>query len=141
MLVISFTVEGTPVAKGRPRFARRGNFISTYTPKKTLSYEQRIAKEAKFTMDTNEPLRTPVAVIIEIVLEVPKSYSKKRTFDCLTNEESPLKKPDLDNCGKLILDAMNGIVYIDDCQIISLHITKKYGAIALVNVFVKEVLP
>ena len=34
-----FEVMGTPVAKGRPKFARRGNFVSTYTPEKTVNYE------------------------------------------------------------------------------------------------------
>ena len=42
-----FTVEGTPVGKGRPKFARRGNFVTAYTPTKTRTYESLIAEAAK----------------------------------------------------------------------------------------------
>lgn len=36
------------------------------------------------------------------------------------------KKPDVDNCVKAVLDAMNGIVWIDDAQIVSLLARKEY---------------
>jgi Holliday junction resolvase RusA-like endonuclease len=35
---------------------------------------------------------------------------------------------------------MNGVVYKDDSQIVSLHSTKVYGTIGLVEVLVKEEL-
>jgi Holliday junction resolvase RusA-like endonuclease len=52
--------------------------------------------------------------------------------------ERPCKKPDIDNILKAYLDAMNGIVYEDDTQVVSLHSTKVYGTVGLVEVLVKE---
>jgi Holliday junction resolvase RusA-like endonuclease len=44
----------------------------------------------------------------------------------------------LDNCYKSITDAINGIVYVDDSQIVEAHITKVYHEIAGANVMVQE---
>lgn len=135
---ITFQVEGTPVGKGRPKFARRGNFVSTYTPTKTRDYEDLIKVAAKQAMGSNEPLKTPVAAYIYITVPIPQSYSKKRSKACLDGSERPCKKPDCDNVMKSFLDAMNGIVYDDDSQVVSLHGTKVYGTIGMVQVLVKE---
>lgn len=43
MKIVSFTIPGEPQGKGRPKFARRGNFVQTYTPKKTRTYEDIVA--------------------------------------------------------------------------------------------------
>jgi Holliday junction resolvase RusA-like endonuclease len=137
---VMFTVEGTPVGKGRPKFARRGNFVSTYTPTKTRDYETLIAEAARQAMGSSEPLKTPVAAYIYITVPIPQSYSKKRSTACLDGLERPCKKPDADNILKAYFDAMNGIVYEDDSQIVNIYATKRYGAVGMVEVLVKEEL-
>ena len=94
---VTFQVEATPVGKGRPKFARRGNFVSTYTPTKTRDYEDLIRDAAKQAMGSSEPLKTPVAAYIYITVPIPQSYSKKRSKACLEGLERPCKKPDIDN--------------------------------------------
>ena len=136
---MNFTVEGTPIGKGRPKFARRGNFVSTYTPTKTRDYEDIIKVAARQAM-TEKPLETPVAVFVYIVVPILTSYSKKRKANCLAGIEKPTKKPDLDNVAKCFLDAMNAIVYQDDVQVVSLHVTKVYGIVGQVEVMVREEL-
>ena len=131
-----FSVEGNPVGKQRPRFTKTGR---TYTPKKTSDYESQIKAQALSAMGSAEPLETPVAVYIYINHAIPASYSKKRKEACLSRLERP-KKPDLDNVAKAYLDAMNSIVYKDDVQVVSLHVTKRYETIASVHVCVKEEL-
>jgi Holliday junction resolvase RusA-like endonuclease len=138
--IVNFMVEGTPVPKGRPRFARRGKFVSTYSPKTTVDYETKVADAAKLAMGSSEPLETPVAAYIYITLPVPASYSKKRTKDCLSGLERPTKKSDIDNYCKAIFDGMNGIVFVDDSLVVSLHATKVYGTVGMVEVLVKEEL-
>ena len=135
---VVFKVEGTPIGKGRPKFARRGNFVTAYTPTKTRDYEDLIREAAKQAMGTAEPLKTPVAAYIYITVPIPQSYSKKRFKACLEGLERPCKKPDIDNILKAYLDAMNEIVYDDDTQVVSLHSTKCYGTIGMVEVLVKE---
>lgn len=139
-LMITFMVEGTPVPKGRPRFARRGKFVSTYSPKTTVDYETKVAQAAKLAMGSSEPLETPVGAYIYITLPVPSSYSKKRTQACLSGQERPIKKSDIDNYCKAVFDGMNGIVFADDSQVVSLHSTKVYGTVGMVEVMVKEEL-
>jgi Holliday junction resolvase RusA-like endonuclease len=56
---LHFMVEGTPIGKGRPKFARRGNFVSTYTPTKTRNYED-IIKAAATEAMTEPPIETPL---------------------------------------------------------------------------------
>lgn len=134
---MNYVVEGTPVGKGRPKFARRGKFVSTYTPTKTRTYEDTIKVAARQAM-TIEPLQTPVTVFVYISVPIPASYSKKRKEACLSGFEKPMKKPDIDNVSKCFLDAMNGIVYVDDVQVISLHMTKVYNTVGMVEVMVRE---
>ena len=138
--MIRFMVLGTPVPKGRPRFARRGKFVSTYSPKTTVDYESKVSESAKLAMGASEPLETPVGAYIYITLPVPASYSKKRTQACLSGEERPTKKSDIDNYCKAIFDGMNGIVFVDDSLVVSLHATKVYGTIGMVEIMVKEEL-
>ena len=137
--MVTFEVPGDPHGKGRPKFARRGNFVQTYTDKKTASYEDLVRFHANIAMVDLAPLESAVAVYIYIKLAVPKSYSKKRTEACLSGLERPTKKPDWDNVAKSICDAMNGIVYMDDTQIVDAHVTKVYAANAGVEVGVKEI--
>ncbi len=137
--MVTFEVPGDPHGKGRPKFARRGNFVQTYTDKKTTSYEDLVRFHANIAMVDLAPLESAVAVYIYIKLAVPKSYSKKRTEACLSGLERPIKKPDWDNVAKSICDAINGIVYIDDTQIVDAHVTKVYAANAGVDVGIKEI--
>ena len=136
--IVNFLIEGTPVPKGRPRFARRGKFVSTYSPKTTVDYETKVSDAAKLAMGASEPLETPVAAYIYITLPCPSSYSKKRKAACLSGQERPTKKSDIDNYCKAIFDGMNGIVFADDSQVVSLHATKVYGTVGMVEVMVKE---
>jgi Holliday junction resolvase RusA-like endonuclease len=138
--ILTFEVDGTPVPKGRPRFARRGKFVSTYSPKTTVDYEFKVSEAAKQAMGSSEPLKTPIAAYIYITLPIPASYTKKRTENCLKGFERPTKRSDIDNYCKAVFDGMNGIVFVDDSQIVSLHSTKVYGTVGMIEVLVKEEL-
>jgi Holliday junction resolvase RusA-like endonuclease len=133
---VTYSVEGDPVGKQRPRFSRG----RTYTPKKTVDYESLIASKASQAMGSSEPLQTPVAIFIWISHVIPASYSKKRKEACLNGLDWP-KKPDLDNVAKVFLDAMNGIVYKDDVQVVKLRVSKRYDTDSGVDVLVREELP
>jgi len=136
--VVTFKVEGKPEGKGRPRFARRGNFVTTYTDNKTKTYENKIRDIAMVAMGASKPLTTPLEAFIYISYPVPASYSKSRTKNCLEGLERPTKKPDIDNVIKAFLDSMNGIIYVDDTQVVELHSTKVYGE-PYVEVMIKEI--
>ena len=136
--MVMYTVYGEPVGKGRPRFAKRGNFVSTYTPLKTKTYEDEIRMMAKAAMGSSEPLETPVTVAIYIRVGIPTSFSKQKRKDAIEGILKPTKKPDADNVLKCFLDAMNEIVYLDDKQVVNIHLTKVYSETPAVEIMVKE---
>jgi Holliday junction resolvase RusA-like endonuclease len=139
-LQIEFTVPGDPRGKGRPRFSRVGKFTKTYTDAKTKEYEVKARLFASMAMNGHEPLTTPIAVFMVINVAIPASYSKKRKEACLLGVEMPCKKPDIDNIAKGILDAMNGIVYKDDIQVVRLTLHKNYSTDPSVYIMVNEYL-
>jgi len=136
-LIVTFEVEGDPVPKGMPRFARRGEFVQTYTDAKTIDYETHVAMKARQAIGASEPLQGALTVFLYLRYAIPASYSKKRKEACLRGVEYP-KRIDLDNVYKSITDAMNGIVYTDDSQIVEAHITKVYAETAGANIMVQE---
>lgn len=125
--MIIFTIPGDAVGKGRPRFARRGKGVVAFTPAKTESYEGKVGYFGNIAMCGTKPIEGAVAVSIWLDVTVPPSWSKKKRSEALEGRILPTTKPDLDNCAKLILDALNSIVWIDDKQVTVLHISKRYS--------------
>ena len=138
MIQIFFTVPQVS-GKGRPRFARQGTFVKTYTDAKTLTYEKSIQTYAKQAMGSTSPLIGAVAAYLHIGVPIPPSYSKTRQKACINGLERPTKKPDIDNIVKAVLDGMNGIVYLDDKQVVDLHLTKVYSSKEGIDIMVKEI--
>ena len=124
---ISFTVPGQPVAKGRPKFARRGNFVTAYTPAKTVAYESMVKVLASEAMQGQEPSGAPMELIISLVMQIPVSWNGKRRAKCESGLIRATKKPDADNVLKAIKDGCNGIVWRDDAQVVKLEVSKNYG--------------
>ena len=139
-MMITFKVDGDPVGKQRARYAKRGNFVQTYTPDKTRNYESSIKEAAIQAMGSNEILETPVNLYLYIRAPIPKSLPKKRLEACFNGSEKPIKKPDASNVLKSVEDAMNGVVYKDDSQIVNIHVTKVYASVSGIDVCVKECL-
>ena len=138
--MVTFRVDTNPVGKQRARYAKRGNFVQTYTPDKTRNYEALIKEAAIQAMGSNEILETPVNLYLYIRAPIPKSLPKKRLEACLNGLEKPIKKPDASNVLKSVEDAMNGVVYKDDSQIVNIHVTKVYSSQSGIDVCVKECL-
>ena len=138
--MVTFKVDADPVGKQRARYAKRGNFVQTYTPDKTRNYESLIKEAAIEAMGTSEPLETPVTLYLYIRAPIPKSLPKKRIEACLKGLEKPIKKPDASNVLKSVEDAMNGVVYKDDSQIVNIHVSKVYSSVSGIDVCIKECL-
>jgi len=139
-MMITFKVDADPVGKQRARYVKRGNFVQAYTPEKTRTYEALIKEAAIQAMGSNEILETPVNLYLYIRAPIPKSLPKKRLEACLNGLEKPIKKPDASNVLKSVEDAMNGVVYKDDSQIVNIHVTKVYSSVPGVDICVKECL-
>ena len=114
--MISFTVPGPVIGKGRPRVTTIGGFARMYTPKKTASYEGLVAQVAQAAMAGAPLLDGPVRVELMIRCAVPASWSQKKQRMALAGELIPTTKPDADNVLKAICDGCNGVVWRDDVQ-------------------------
>lgn len=134
--MIEFTVAGEPVAQGRPRFSTRGNFVKAYDPAKSKDYKAYVKLVAAAAMKERslKPLDGAIAVSVRAYVSVPKSKSKKFRENALKGLERPTKKPDCDNIAKILLDAMTGIAYEDDKQIVKLSVEKYYDEVPRVEV-------
>ena len=134
--MIQFEILGKPVAKGRPRLGRYGH---TYTPQKTVQYENLVKVTFMNEYRNHIPYEGYIEADIKAIFEIPKSYSKKKTKELLETSNNYDHKPDLDNIAKIILDSLNGLAYKDDSQVTVLHINKQYGEQAKVVVTLKEI--
>ena len=136
---IYFVVPGQPQGKGRPRASSRGGFVRMYTPAATLAYETQIARLAEIARGDWPVMATPMSLRVVAHHPIPISWSKRKQQLALDGELVP-GKPDLDNVAKAVLDALNGVVYADDKQVIKLVAEKKYSLDPRVEVYVHEVL-
>ena len=129
-----FIIEGTPHGKGRPRFTKGGH---TYTDRKTSDYEQRV-KEAYVTQVKASERKiisvSPVHMFITAVFSVPRSDSKAVKDAKLAGTIFPTIKSDCDNIAKIVCDALNGLAYADDKQIVECSVQKRYGDLQRVEV-------
>ena len=134
---IAFVIPGTPVGKGRPKFARRGNFVTTYTPEKTASYENLVKVKAEEAMSGRPVIDGAVEVSIRLIVTPPASWSQKKQREALEGRIFPTTKPDIDNVVKGIFDACNEIVWKDDKQAVDVRVVKRYGQVARASVEVR----
>jgi Holliday junction resolvase RusA-like endonuclease len=81
---------------------------------------------AQQAMNGRAPIAGPVRVRMVAHFAIPASWSKKRRDAAARAETFPAKRPDASNLAKLAEDAMNGIVYADDAQIVMLTVAKLY---------------
>jgi len=100
MAEVNFWIPGEPCAKERSRKGKNGHF---YTPKKTRDYEKKVKALALAHPRAGEEL-------VNICLHVVIGGRDK----------------DVDNCAKSVLDALNGILYDDDKQVVGLHVIKYF---------------
>lgn len=130
--VIAFTIPGKPVPKARPRVVNR----HAYTPKKTKDRADLIKQIAAPLFD--KPFTGPVCVDVIAVFPIPKSWSKKKKAEMRGMPHT--QRPDKDNLEKLPYDALNGIAYVDDSQIVlGGEFVKMWGDEAKTIVRVREV--
>lgn len=115
--MIELWVPGKPRGKDRPRFSKKTG--RTFTTQETRDAEASIVtawyQDGAIMLDDNA-----VSIYLEIRVERPQSHY--RTNGKLSAEGLrcvfPIKqKPDIDNCLKLVMDALNKRAYTDDVRV------------------------
>lgn len=114
-------IPGVPVAKGRPRFSRAGAYIRTYTPEKTVRFEDSIRLYAQVA--GVRPIDAPIRLEVRAVWPMSGSPRKRVPRPGAWKTTSP----DLDNVCKAVMDALNGVAYPDDGRVVELIATKEHA--------------
>ena len=99
--MIDFIVEGKPVGKERPRVGTRG----TYTPQATADYEAKVAWAAK----ARHPGLRPKAGAWCLAVTAVFGDNRRR---------------DLDNVVKTVMDALEGVVWVNDSSVVKIKASK-----------------
>ena len=108
-----------PVPQGRARIAIKNGKVWSYYTEKTNK-----AKEAYILlMKRHEPKK--FAAHIPVRLSV--TFYRQRSRWVGKSEDFPVRKPDLDNLEKLLLDCMNGLLVEDDAQITKIIMSKRWA--------------
>ena len=121
---VRFTIPGPPKGKARARTLKSG---ISYTPKDTVVYEKMVRECFRAEAGPDWIIHEgPVQLTIGARFPVPRATSKRKRELMLVGEISPTKKPDWDNIGKIVSDALNKVAYHDDSQIIYCELSKVY---------------
>lgn len=122
-----FFVEGKPQGKARPRFSQKTHTV--YTPKNTADYEKRIRNAFRECQGEWQKLPSDCYAFVKIQAQypIPQSWSKRKKKEAIAGLIMPTTKPDGDNILKVVLDALNGLAYEDDRQVVKMGIIKVYG--------------
>lgn len=99
-VVVACVVPGDPLSKQRPRWVHKGGRAHPYTPEATRLREEGIAAIVR-------------AEFRELITDNQGLFSVRAGFYLATNQAR-----DVDNMLKLICDALTGIVWADDRQVV-----------------------
>lgn len=127
-MIRRFTIPGPPQGKGRPRVTVRGGHTHGYTPAKTAQYERAVRQAYNLSYCGADALTTPIELQITAYMPIPESWPRSKKAAALAEVIKPTVKPDGSNILKSIEDALNGLAYQDDKQIVKGTFKKLYGA-------------
>ena len=134
---ITFTVPGVAKGKARPRFANRGKFKIAYTPEETVRRENLVALFYKQAAPDTPPHSGAIRLSLVATYAMPQSWSGKKK--AAMRGEYKCTKPDWDNVGKLVSDALNAIAWTDDAVVADGRVTKLWGDVDSMSVTIERI--
>lgn len=121
--MIQFSVPGQPKPLQRARVGRRGAHAAMYDPEANVTNKATVGFYAKKAMGKKPLMTGPLRLRVFFCLEKPKSKIRKNSDP----HPHPDSRPDLDNMIKLVCDALNGIVWKDDAQVVMIAAYKLWA--------------
>jgi Holliday junction resolvase RusA-like endonuclease len=137
-MLVEFTVPGDVRGWARQKPIGYG---SSVPDTKSQRYKRVIEKAARSSMRDAQLVRGPVRLLITAYIAVPASYSRRKREDCLTCRVWPTVKPDFDNIEKVVADALTGVVWLDDKQVVQSAFNKLWAVRGSLHVMVDAVFP
>lgn len=128
---LTIVVPGVPVPQGSLRaFTRNGKAWASSDNPRTRPWKAAVTSEAAIAVEAAglaNPAyeRRPVAVAITFLFPRPKGhYGRRGLLPSAPSQMTTL--PDIDKLVRAVLDALTGIVWRDDAQVVVLDIRKAY---------------
>lgn len=124
-MTLAFVVYGTPIGQGRISFLGKGRAV--HSNAKTLHPWRALVASRAAEAQTGMPYTGPVQLRASFYLQRPKHHSNSRGLR--DNAPShPAKRPDLDHLLRAIGDALTGIAWVDDSQVVKVRASKSWCA-------------
>lgn len=130
MTTIQFSIPAIPVGQPRQRHriieANGRTFAQNYTPAKhKVNDFKATARMAATQAYSGPPLDCPLRMTVAFVFPRTAAQTwKRRPMPRLPHA----KKPDRDNCEKALLDALKGLLFVDDAQVCCGEVSKWIAA-------------
>jgi Holliday junction resolvase RusA-like endonuclease len=133
MREIAFFVPGSPVPQARTGrgFDAKTGRTWRFDPKNSREWKAQVAWIARQNY-AGDLLEGPLVMFLVFVLPRPKSLPKKI--------REHVRKPDLSNLLKAVEDALKGVLYHDDSQLVDINISKEYGSPPGVQITVQKLV-
>lgn len=115
--MISFSVPGTPAPQGSKTYLGNGRMVESSKRVKPWRADIRAAALANF----KQPFTGPIRLDLAFVMPRPKShYGTGRNVNKIKPSAPVLhtQKPDLDKLIRAVGDALTGVAYHDDSQVV-----------------------
>mgnify|MGYP000889216066 CR=1 FL=1 len=125
--MIKIIVYGEPVAQGRAKISTIGGFARAYDPKKSRDYKHEV-RSCAVEQYKQRPIENAVNLAVKVYRSIPASWSKKKTAQAEAGLIRPTSKPDLKNYIAGVEDALNGVLWRDDSQVVSFDGSGKWYA-------------
>jgi crossover junction endodeoxyribonuclease RusA len=116
-------IPGEPVPQGSMKgYVRNGHANLTSDNKKTMPWRADVAAVVRYGIGSTVVFPDgPVSLALTFVMPRRKAEPKRLT-------PPHCRKPDLDKLTRAVLDALTGILYTDDSQVVAFHHLEKYTA-------------
>lgn len=123
MREIQFDVAGLPVQQGSKNLVHRGTpharLIDDNT-KVLKPWRALVSHEANLATALSGGIfdrKTPIRLVVTFILPRPASAPSRRF---------PTTRPDLDKLTRAVCDSLTSVAYVDDSQVVELHVTKRF---------------
>lgn len=138
--IAAFMIPGKPQAWQRAGVVRKRGKVIHFTPASTRDFKKAVTLLARSAMGGKRPVTGPVSLDITFTMPIPRSWTKRQQALAQNGEVHHLQRPDLDNLAKGVKDALTGVVWVDDCQVVILHLRKLYSADPATHVVVRHTI-
>jgi len=118
-------VPGVPAPQGSKRHVGRG--IMVESSKAVGPWRERVALAVAETLDGLEPSRAAIVLNARFIFTRPKSHLRKSGEPRPSAPRVPATRPDLDKLVRSVLDALSGVAFVDDGQVVAINAGKEYG--------------